>query len=161
MRHLAAAQGHLVGAVGAEDQHPAARCLAAEVKQQAAGGGIHPVQVFEDQHQRPLPGNRVQRGGVLGKDRLLRDPRARLGARQRHQPLEPGRIRGGKGRRPLAHAFAGHKAADQVGGMLDERRERQRHGLPQPAGMLVQISPPAHLVSTSPDSIVKASRKGK
>ena len=136
MHHLAAAHGHLVGAVGAEDQHPAVRCLAAEVKQQAAGGRIDPMQVFEDQHERPLPGNRAQRSTVLGKDRLLRDLRARLGAGERHEPVEPGRIRGGKGRGPLAHAFAGHKGADQVGGMLDQRRQRQRHGLPQPAGML-------------------------
>src|SRR5262245_25313434 len=101
MMGLPATHGYLVGPVGANDQDTAVTRLAAEMNQQAAGSRIHPVQVFEDQHEWPLPGNCAQCRTVLGQDRLLCDPRARLGIGERYELLEPGRITLGKGRRSL------------------------------------------------------------
>src|SRR5258706_12689078 len=55
--------------------------------------------------------------------------------------LNQGASGGGKGRGALAQAVARYKGAEQVRGMLYERRERQRHRLPQAAGVLSRNQP--------------------
>jgi hypothetical protein len=49
MLPLAPSQGHLVRAIGADDEDGAIVELAAQVKEEAAGGQVNPVQVFDNQ----------------------------------------------------------------------------------------------------------------
>src|SRR5262245_34002794 len=138
MRHLAATEDHLVRTVGAEDQDTAVTRLTAEMKQQAAGGLIDPVQVFCCAILAPASAL-VSVTSSLNQGALRW---AKVAARSRTPVL---------GTKVPSRSGAWSMSAGSVSGMASHKRR----------ACSVPINPPAHRVSTSPESIVNASRNGK
>src|SRR4051794_17480862 len=68
----------LVWAVGAEDQNRAVSDLTAQVKKQAAGGSIDPVQVLQDQDEGSPLRNGLEHSRILGKKAVLLQRQARV-----------------------------------------------------------------------------------
>ena len=106
------ALGLLEVAPGAEDQHPGGREPAGQEVQELERRGVGPLQVFQDDDQRPLAGGRQQHGGELveqpeaGRRGQLVAGR-RLVGRPRQLGQEPGQ-RGGASREPRRSPVSGH-----------------------------------------------------
>ena len=126
------ALGLLEVAPGAEDQHPGGREPAGQEVQELERRGVGPLQVFQDDDQRPLAGGRQQHGGELveqpeaGRRGQLVAGR-RLVGRPRQLGQEPGQ-RGGAGREPRRSPASGHERPEHL-----HPGPVRRRALPRPA----------------------------
>ena len=66
---------HLLRPIGAHEEHPLPGEPSPQVKEQADGGRIGPVQVVEDQEQGAMPGHGLQHTGGLVEEEGLRGGR--------------------------------------------------------------------------------------
>ena len=126
------ALGLLEVAPGAEDQHPGGREPAGQEVQELERRGVGPLQVLQDDDQRPLAGGRQQDGGELveqpeaGRRGQLVAGRRPVG-RPRQLGQEPGQ-RGGAGRQPRRSPASGHERPEDL-----HPGPVRRHALPRPA----------------------------
>ncbi len=83
-----------------------------------------------------MGGDGFENGRVLAEDVLLFQPRNLVARRQFRELCKPRRIGRGEGGRTVQGGFGGYEAADEIRGMLNQARQRDRHGFPQPMGVL-------------------------